>query len=156
MTKTMTDDMRRQQVRMWLSHSIYATFRRDLFEAPLEVQESAMRREFRFMGLAVAVLVSTFAISSAIHWNDPPPPPPPAPERVDAGTVVTIELHATTFATQSTVTTTNGIYQVSGSVSAAKGDKVQLEIKPPYRLDSETRRLCVIDSSIKNACYSLE
>jgi hypothetical protein len=81
------------------------------------------------------------------------PKPLPKVEIIDAGTIKSIQLHETALSTATTVTTTAGVYQVAGGVSAAPDDKATLEANEVGALGVQ-KSLC-IKSSIKTACYAL-
>lgn len=148
------ENIRQHRIAYWLRHSAYVRWINPaIVDEPVEVLEQAMRREFRFMAWVVGLVVAYGAISTAVHWNDPPPPPPPEPTYVSAGNVQSISLHPTTFSTESTVITTAGTFAVHGGVSAAVGDRA--EIKSLYPSTLNARELC-ITSSIKTACYRIE
>lgn len=68
----------------------------------------------------------------------------------DAGTVVSVQLHETTFSTSTTVNTTGGTFQVSGAVTASPGDVTKMRSE---KLSGE-QSLCV-ESSYKGKCYRL-
>lgn len=82
------------------------------------------------------------------------PKPLPVVEVTDAGSVKGIQLHETSLSTATTVTTTAGVYQVRGGVSASAGDEASLEAKDVGTLGVQTS-LC-IKSKIKTACYPLK
>ncbi|MES2877550.1 MAG: hypothetical protein V4713_03940 [Pseudomonadota bacterium] len=120
-----------------------------LNEGTPEERQVYVARKMRLYG-AIAVLVLGYM---AYGYFSPGParPLPVAPEMVDAGMVKDVQLHDSTFTTSTTVTTSVGVYQVHGGVSASAGDSVKLKIqKEPIPL----RSLCV-ESQIKSVCYSL-
>lgn len=82
------------------------------------------------------------------------PPPAPEPKITSAGTVRSLQLHSTTFATETTVQTTFGTYQVKGGVSASVGDTATLKHKMKSDYSPEERLLC-IESKIKSVCCRL-
>ncbi|WP_273767041.1 hypothetical protein [Aeromonas hydrophila] len=75
------------------------------------------------------------------------------PEVIPAGKVVDIKLHGLMFFSKSTVTTTTGIYQVNGAVSAIIGDASFLKTEAVSN-KSKKNSLC-IKSEVKTDCYSI-
>jgi hypothetical protein len=75
----------------------------------------------------------------------------------DEGTIQDIQAKGGVYPI-STVTTTTGIFQVEGSVSAAIGDHATLQITDwhnYFKEDNATHLLC-IDSKVKPHCYRLK
>jgi hypothetical protein len=77
--------------------------------------------------------------------------PAPAETVVDGGFITTVEMHDTPSSWDSTITTTVGVLQVAGAVSAEVGDKVTIK-QTPGAIRGED--VCVA-SRIKTACYRL-
>lgn len=111
---------------------------------PLSEKEAFVRRRAL---ISIAVLLSIAGLVVATNYIGGP-----APKTViawqDAGVLQEVTLHSTTFATETTVKTTTGMFQVRGGVSAAAGDKARIK-----RSATETS-LC-IESAIKAECYRL-
>ena len=68
----------------------------------------------------------------------------------DAGSVLGVELHETSFSRTSSVTTSTGTFQVSGAVTAAIGDGARFK----QAADSIGKSLC-IGNAYKAHCYRL-
>jgi hypothetical protein len=114
------------------------------------------RQFYAVMKLARYGVMAAF-VCSYLLWLAMQPAvsvPPPSTVITEAGTVKEIRLHETTFSTSSTVTTSNGIYQVRGGVSAATGDAVRIESQEGGQYPPAKKSLCV-KSTIKTACYPL-
>lgn len=76
-----------------------------------------------------------------------------SPKIISAGEVVDIKAHNSMFFSNSTVTTTVGIYQVGGAVSATIGDDSQLKIETLY--DKRKESFLCIKSEVKTDCYRI-
>lgn len=104
---------------------------------------------------AIILCFGLAVVWSAMQPRTPAQPKPlPAVEITDAGLVKDIQLHETSLSTATTVTTTAGVYQVRGGVSATSGDVASLEAKEDGTLGVQ-KSLC-IKSNIKSACYPLK
>lgn len=103
-------------------------------------------------------MTSLLLIGAWILWGVFKPesmrPAPPEWKEKDAGLLQAVEVHHTTFGVSTTVKTDLGIYQVTGSVSAAVGDPTRVRWSEPTSMDG-VPKLC-IDSSIKKQCYRIE
>lgn len=67
---------------------------------------------------------------------------------------MSIEVHHSTFSEDSMITTSNGVYQVQGAVSAQKGDVVKLRQYDNARVGSlEHEPHICIASTIRPRCY---
>ncbi|QJT37104.1 hypothetical protein E4188_22610 (plasmid) [Aeromonas media] len=115
---------------------------RDIF-----VKKEKLKVKFVVLGIGLWIIASELFPSSAT------PVPPPSVTIIQAGQIVGVELHDTTFSTSTSVTTTTGIYQVKGGVSAAKGDLATIK-KTKERGHGMQTSLC-IESKIKSGCYAI-
>ncbi|MGE6114329.1 hypothetical protein ACLHZ0_21450 [Aeromonas salmonicida] len=75
------------------------------------------------------------------------------PQTISAGQILDIKLHDSMLSVNSTVTTTVGIYQVIGAVSANIGDASQL--KTETLLNNEKKSFLCIISEVKTGCYRI-
>jgi hypothetical protein len=128
-----------------------ATRDRLLRDGTPEERAAYVRRSNRMLMTAGAV----FVIVIACTWLRPTSPKvasvPPVVE--PAGVVQSVDLHETALSRTTSVRTDRGVYQVSGAVSWAPGDKATL------RTDQEgsekgRKQLCIA-SSIQSACFFL-
>lgn len=111
----------------------------------------AATRRTKIIVLFVGVLFVGFSLYRQFV-PAPVPPEPPKPTFESAGAVQSIQLQSTTFSTDTTVTTTTGIFQVRGGVSASWGDTAQ--IKRESEGSGVKPSLC-IESKIKSKCYPI-
>lgn len=70
---------------------------------------------------------------------------------VDGGVITAVEMHDMPTSLESTITTTIGVFQVGGAVSAALGDKVTIK----KTVGPITEEDACVASKIKTACYRL-
>lgn len=109
-----------------------------------------VKKVHKRLGFTLLVIIAILWIGLTIPKS--PVPPNPEPEITPAGTVKALQLHSTTFTTETTVQTSVGTYQVGGAVSASVGDVASLKrVTKPYG----TATFFCVESQIKNACYSL-
>jgi hypothetical protein len=125
-----------------------------LLNSPLEEKEAFVRaHNRRAMKWVAAVGVLILGLMIYRHLVPAPPAPViPPPTFEAAGVVQDIQLHSTTFSTETTVKTSSGIFQVVGGVSASLGDEAQIKRESANSLSKSS--LC-IRSQIKTACYSI-
>ena len=129
-----------------------------LLNSDLKTKEAFLKRRHRLYGLLVGIIVVWIFV---VPLFKPTPVPAPEPQRynVDAGVIKNIQLHDTTFSEDTTITTSTGVYQVNGGVSAKVGDTVILkkwDDVPEHKkhLPMYATEVCV-DSKIKKGCYRL-
>jgi hypothetical protein len=138
-----------------LRHGIFSPMRHDqavgLMNSSFEVKDAYVRTHQRRVVSGVAAVALLWLSFSVYRYFVPAqiPPAPQKPTLEAAGVVQDIQLHSTTFATETTVKTSTGVYQVHGGVSAANGDAATIKREEYQRVS-----LC-IESKIKNACYTL-
>ncbi|MNL54786.1 hypothetical protein D3C87_1781480 [compost metagenome] len=70
-----------------------------------------------------------------------------------AGKIVDIKMYDLVFIPKSTITTTIGIYQVGGAVSAIIGDTATFKVET-FGNNSKKSFLC-IESEVKTDCYRI-
>lgn len=103
---------------------------------------------FRLKVLAVIICL---VVLSSVLMPDSPKPVPVPPTFTDAGSVVSVQFHDTTFSRSTSVSTSEGNFQVAGAVTASSGDVAK--IKKSVEIGSvEVTSLC-IDSKYKPDCY---
>ncbi|MGR6425751.1 hypothetical protein ACUZ8Y_22755 [Aeromonas veronii] len=115
---------------------------RDLF-----VKTQKKKATFILLGIGVWV------IASELFSTPTPPAPAPTVTIIPAGQIVGVELHDTTFSSSTSVTTSTGIYQVRGGVSASKGEQAHIK-KTESSVRGMQTYLC-LDSKIKPGCYEI-
>jgi hypothetical protein len=116
----------------------------EMLARPLSEKEAFVRRG---AFISIGVLLGIAGLVAATNFIGDPAPKPVIEWR-DAGVLQEVTLHSTTFATETTVKTTTGIFQVYGGVSAAAGDKARIK-------RSATGTSLCIESAIKAECYRL-
>lgn len=119
------------------------------FEEKDAYVRAEQRRFFKVMGVIALLWIGWSIYRHYVPAPIPPAPPPPIFEA--AGTVQDIQLHSTTFSTETTVKTTTGVFQVHGGVSAAIGDPAQIKRDASGIIKAA---LC-IQSAVKTDCYSI-
>lgn len=108
----------------------------------------AQRILLRLKMLAVIICV---VVLFSIFMPDSPRPVPMPPTFTDAGSVVSVQFHDNTFSRSTSVSTSEGTFQVAGAVTASTGDVAK--IKKSVEIGSvEATSLC-IDSHYKPDCY---
>jgi hypothetical protein len=75
------------------------------------------------------------------------------PQTISTGQILDIKLHDSMLSVNSTVTTTVGIYQVIGAVSANIGDASQLKTETLF--NNEKNSFLCITSEVKTGCYRI-
>ncbi|HHX4473440.1 TPA: hypothetical protein ACVBCY_004436 [Aeromonas hydrophila] len=97
--------------------------------------------------------IGVWVIASELFSTPTPPAPAPTVTIIPAGQIVGVELHDTTFSSSTSVTTSTGIYQVRGGVSASKGEQAHIK-KTESSVRGMQTYLC-LDSKIKPGCYEI-
>lgn len=124
-----------------------------LLALPLAEKEAFLRRRTWWALIILGLVIGGLLLFRMTR--DHAPRSAPAVTWQPAGVVKNITLHSTTFATESTVRTSTGVFQVRGGVSAAAGDAARIKRDPPVgALEIQVTSLC-IESAIKTACYPL-
>ena len=124
-------------------------------------QEAFVRAHYRRIMILLVAVGIAWAAWNGYRYFVPAPAPVPLPPPVvqSAGVVQSVQMQNGGFltSTKSTVTTTIGVIQVVGGVSATKGDVA--EINRPLNHDGTPStwpqpKLC-IKSAIKSDCYPI-
>lgn len=149
---TEQDDERNRRFIELTAFDFNQAMRRRLLESGTPAERAAyVRRRTRwYAAFLVVVAILTF-LPSLLPSAPKPTPIPPHVEQ--AGSVVSVQLHDSTFSTSSSVHTERGVYQVMGAVSWAVGDTVTLQVDQ-QGLHKGVKRLC-IESKIKSGCFTL-
>jgi hypothetical protein len=108
-------------------------------------------KPFRKKWLRITIILAAIFLVFML-WPSKPRPIPSPPKIDSAGIITNLELHDRFLSTTTTVSTSTGIYQVYGGVSAAHGDAATL--KTETLLIGPRSELC-IESKIKKACYGV-
>ena len=156
------EELEEQRIDRLIMNSLFLnnSEKRVLFNGDLlKKNEWIKNRRKKIMFFATIVAIFVFLL-----WHGFLPekskPVEPTKITVPAGVIENIELHSTTFSEETTVTTSQGIYQVKGGVSASLGDVVVLEKwrykdrKFSEQTNTYKDRVCV-ESEINNRCYPL-
>nr|WP_192963321.1 hypothetical protein [Pseudomonas fluorescens]CEK42126.1 hypothetical protein PQBR57_0173 [Pseudomonas fluorescens SBW25] len=98
----------------------------------------------------LAVIICAFVLLSVFMPKSPKAAPVP-PTFKDAGSVVSVQFHDTAFSRSTSVTTSEGTFQVAGAVTASAGDVAKIR-KSVGISRVEVTSLC-IDSHYKPDCY---
>ena len=147
------DARNRRRIRLILGHPWSNRSERDwlLQDGTPEDRAAHVRRSNRLL-LIVGVVLAAVIIGTTLR---------PTPTKValvppvfePAGEVQAADLHETAFSRSTSVRTDRGVFQVSGAVSWAPGDKATLRTDQDG-LEKGRKQLCIA-SSIQSACFFL-
>lgn len=110
-----------------------------------EVVVKAVKRRLKLLGAGCVGIV----LLSLLMPKAQPYVPPPVTYQ-SAGAVESIQLHETALSTSTSVTTSAGVFQVSGAVTASPGDQAKISVSPEG--SQASTKLCV-ESRFKTDCY---
>lgn len=106
-----------------------------------------------FYRVRVLALIVCVVVLFGVFMPDSPKATPVPPTFKDAGSVVSVQFHDTTFTRSTSVSTSQGTFQVAGAVTASAGDVAK--IKKSVEIGSvEVTSLC-IESHFKPDCYRI-
>lgn len=104
----------------------------------------------RRIKICAAVCGAAVLLSLVLPKKEPNVPPPVAYQ--SAGAVESVQLHETAFSTSTSVTTSAGVFQVSGAVTASPGDQAKISVNAE---GSQTSSNLCVESRFKTHCYRL-
>lgn len=110
------------------------------------VVKAVKRRIKKYAALCLAAILLCLLIPK----GQPYVPPPVAYQ--SAGAVESVQLHETAFSTSTSVTTSAGVFQVSGAVTASPGDQAKFSVNAE---GSQTSSNLCVESRFKTHCYRL-